>query len=143
MVRATDAILTLSTLVHNNLEDGRNVYATPVARAVTLAAYGDLFTFTADPAIAARPLAQRIAALQLGTPYVLAVLAPYPDLAFDTQELGDASRQLTNNTTILGREPSYTVVAGRVGEPPSFVRRADLPWREQVVIDGVRLDVRM
>ncbi len=32
MVRATDAILTLSTLVHNNLEDGRNVYATPVAR---------------------------------------------------------------------------------------------------------------
>jgi transmembrane protein TMEM260 (protein O-mannosyltransferase) len=141
MVRATDAILTLSTLVHNNLEDGRHVYATPVARAVTLAAYGDLFTFTADPAVDARPLSQRIAALPAGTPYVLALLAPYPDLVFDTQELADACRLLTKGTTILGHEPSYTVMAGRVGEQPSFVRRSDLPWRE--AIDDVWLDVRM
>jgi hypothetical protein len=35
------------------------------------------------------------------------------------------------------------VIAGRLGERPSFVRRSDLPWREQVTIDGVRLDVRM
>ena len=143
-VRATDAILTLSTLVHNNLEDGRNVYATPVARDVTLAAYGNLFTFTADPAVDARPLAARIGTLAPGTPYVLAVLAPYPDLVFDAQELADASRLLTGNTTTLGREPSYTVIAGRLGDRPSFVRRSDLPWREQVTIRrGVRLDVRM
>jgi hypothetical protein len=143
MVRATDAILTLSTLVHNNLEDGRNVYATPVARDVARAAYGDLFTFTADPAVDARPLAARIGTLAPGTPYVLAVLAPYPDLVFDSQELTDASRLLTGSTTTLGREPSYTVIAGRLGERPSFVRRSDLPWREQLTIDGVRLDVRM
>jgi hypothetical protein len=142
-VRAADTILTLSTLVHNNIEDGRNVYATPLARDVTLAAYGDLFTFTADPAVDTRPLAVRIGTLAPGTPYVLAVLAPYPDLPFDAQELGDASRLLTGNTTTLGHEPTYTVIAGRLGEYPSFVRRSDLPWREQVTIDGVRLDVRM
>jgi len=142
-VRAIDAILTLSTVVHNNLEDGRNVYATPVARDVTRAAYGDLFTFSVDPAVDARPLAARIGALTPGTPYVLAVLAPYPDLVFDAEELATASRLLTGNTTTLGREPSYTVIAGRLGEHPSFVRRSDMPWREQVTIDGVRLDVRM
>ena len=143
MVRATDAILTLSSLVHHNLEDGRHVYATPVARDVTLAAYGDLFTFTADPTVDARPLVDRVRGLRPGTPYVLAVLAPYPDLVFDADELGNASRLLTGNTTTLGKEPSYTVIAGRVGERPSLVRKLDVPWRERVTIDSVTLDVRM
>jgi hypothetical protein len=107
-----------------------------------MAAYGDLFTFTADPAVDARPLAARIRTLAPGTPAVLAVLSASGPV-FDAQELADASRLLTGNTTTLGREPSYTVIAGRLGERPSFVRRSDLPWREQVTIDGVRLDVRM
>ena len=93
---------------------------------LTLAAYGDLFTFTADPAVDARPLAARIGTLAPGTPYVLAVLAPYPDLVFDAQELADASRLLTGNTTTLGREPSYTVIAGRAGRAP-VVRPAIRP----------------
>jgi len=50
---------------------------------------------------------------------------------------------LTAGTAILGREPSYTLIAGRVGERPVLDRREDFPWRAQVTISGVDLDLRM
>ena len=140
---ATDLILTLPSLIHDNLTDGRAVFATPAARDLTVAAYGTLFTFTADPSVDARPLVERLGALAPDAIYVLAVLAPYPDLVFDQQELSDASRRLTGATAILRREPSYTVIAGRSGQRPLLDRRSDLPWRDQVTVGGVTLDVRM
>ena len=78
MVRATDTILTLSILVHNNIADGRNVYATPIARELALAAYGDVFAFTRRSGRRSRPLAATARELAPGTPYVLAVLRRTP-----------------------------------------------------------------
>jgi hypothetical protein len=141
--RATDTILTLPFLVRDNIADGRVVYATPIARELARAAYGDVFAFEPDPATESRPLAARLSGLPPGTLYVLAVLSPYPDLNFDQQELADATRLLTAGTAILGREASYTVIAGRVGERPVLDRREILPWRAQVTISGVDLDLRM
>jgi hypothetical protein len=143
LTRATDVVLTLPFLVRDNIADGRAVYATPIARDVARAAYGTYFAFEPDPATDSRPLAARLSGLAPGTPYVLAVLSPYPDLTFDQQELADATRFLSGGTAILGREPSYTVIAGRVGERPALDRREDLPWRAQVTIGGLALDVRM
>jgi hypothetical protein len=143
LTRATDTVLTLPFLIRNNVTNGRTVYATPIARDLITAAYGDLFAFEAASAVDVRPLAERLATLPAGTPYALAVLAPYPDLAFDQRELADATRLLTGGTAILGREPSYTLIAGRVGERPVLDRRSDLPWREQIAIDGIHLDMRM
>ena len=102
-----------------------------------------MFAFEPDPATDSRPLAVRLAGLPRGTPYVLAVLAPYSDLKFDQQELADATRLLTGGTAILGREPSYTLIAGHVGERPVFDRREELPWRASVTISGLDLDLRM
>jgi len=45
LTRATDTILTLPFLVRDNIADGRVVYATPIARKLARAAYGDLFAF--------------------------------------------------------------------------------------------------
>jgi hypothetical protein len=143
LTRATDTILTLPFLVRANIADGRAVYATPIARDLARAAYGNLFTFEPDPATDSRPLAARLSALAPRTPYVLAVLSPYGDLTFDQQELADATRFLTGGTAILGREPSYTVIAGRVGERPVLDRREELPWRAGLTIAGIHLDVRM
>jgi hypothetical protein len=143
LTRATDTILTLPFLVRGNIADGRVVYATPIARKVARAAYGDMFAFEPDPATDSRPLAARLSGLPPGTLYVLAVLSPYSDLAFDQQELADATRLLTAGTAILGREASYTLIAGRVGERPVLDRREDFPWRTQVTISGVDLDLRM
>jgi hypothetical protein len=143
LTRATDTILTLPFLVRDNIADGRTVYATPIARDMARAAFGDLFVFEPDPATDSRPLAARLSGLAPGTPYVLAVLSPYSDLIFDPRELADATRFLTAGTAILGHEPSYTVIAGRVGERPLLDRREDLPWRARVTISGLDLDLRM
>ena len=88
--RATDTILTLPFLVRDNIADGRVVYATPIARELARAAYGDVFAFEPDPTTESRPLAARLSGLTPGTLYVLAVLSPYPDLTLDQQELADA-----------------------------------------------------
>ena len=143
MLRATDAVLTLPFIVRDNLADAREVFATPAAMAVAQAAYGDLLTFDPDPAVDVRPLAARIRRLPPGALYVLAVLDPYPDLPFDADELGAASRQLTAGSTALGRELAYTVIAGIAGRNPSLDRRSDRPWRQRIRLGDVDLDVRM
>jgi hypothetical protein len=143
LTRAGDAILTLPFLVRANISAGRAVYATPMARDVARAAYGDLFAFEPDPTSDSRLLAARLAGLPPGTPYVLAVLLPYPDVALDEQDLRETTRFLTGGTAVLGREASYTVIAGRVGERPLLDRREDHPWRAGVTFPGLDLDLRM
>ena len=136
-------LLTLPFVVRDNLADGREVVATPVARDRMRAAYGDLFTFRPDERAPAAALKARLGGLSQGTPYVLSVLAPYRDLPFDETELAEAVGFLTGGTTTLGREPSYTVLAGVMGARPAVVRRSDRPFRERFRLGGLDVDLRM
>src|SRR5690606_2210380 len=114
--------------------------------ALAEAAFGSLFAFTPDDRAPAPPLSERLAAAAAGAPdliYVLAVLAPDPDLPFDQHELDLSLRQLTGGTARLGRTPPYQVLAGRLGEPPSLDRRTDRPFRTWVRIGALPLDIRM
>ncbi len=143
VVRAGGMLLTLPFVVRDNLADGREVVATPVARDRIRAAYGDLFTFSPDERAPAAALTARLGGLSRGTPYVLSVLAPYPDLPFDETELAETVGFLTGGTTTLGREPSYTVLAGVMGVRPVVVRRSDRPFRERFRLGGLDVDLRM
>jgi Protein of unknown function (DUF2723) len=143
VVRAGGTLLTLPFVVRDNLADGREVVATPLARDRMRATYGDLFTFRPDDRVASPPLAARLASLSRGTPYVLALLAPYPDLPFDQSELTDAVGFLTGGTATLAHEPSYTVLAGVVGSRPTFDRRSDRPFRQQIRLGSLDVDIRM
>ena len=71
------------------------------------------------------------------------MLAPYRDLPFDAQELADAARRLTGGAATLAEGPSYQVLAGRLGEPPTLDRRETQPFRAALLLGGVELDVRM
>ncbi len=143
IVRAGGTLLTLPFLIRNNLAAGQEVAVTPLARDRLVAAYGDLFTFSPDERVAVAPLATRLATLSPGTPYVLTLLAPYPDLPFDQPELEDAVDFLTAGTAALDRKSSYTVLAGFVGGRPAVVRRSDHPFRELVRLGEIAVDVRM
>ena len=142
-VRVGGTLLTLPYLIHDNLAAGREVVATPVARDRMVAAYGGLFEFSLDERIPVAPLQARLASLASGTPYVLAFLAPYPDLPFDRQELAQATAFLTARTATLGREPSYAVMAGLVGSRPAVLRRSDRPFRERFQLGSLTIDLRM
>jgi Protein of unknown function (DUF2723) len=143
LARVTDRVLTLPLLVQANLAAGNDVVMTPESRRLAEAAYGGLFAFAPDPRVDVRPLVARLGALPADTIYVLALLAPYRDLPFDAQELADAARRLTGGAATLAEGPSYQVLAGRLGEPPTLDRRETQPFRAAVLLDGVELDVRM
>jgi len=142
-VRAGGTLLTLPFLIHDNLAAGSEVVATPVARDRMAAAYGGLFEFSPDKRIPVVTLEARLANLASGTPYVLTLLAPSPALPFDQQELAQAAAFLTARTAALGREPSYTVMAGLVGSRPTLLRRSDQPFRERFRLGSLAIDLRM
>ena len=143
VVRAGGMLLTLPFLIHDNLAEGREVVATPLARDRIRAAYGDLFTFTTDERSIVQPLRARLAGLSPGTPYVLTLLAPYPDLPFDRPGLAEAVEFLTGGTAKLGHEPSYTLLAGIAGARPTVDRRSDRPFRQRLHLGSLDVDVRM
>ena len=143
VVRARDASLTLPFLLRDNASAGRAILMTPDSRRFAEAAYGGMLTFRRDPRVPVAPLIDRLRTLEPGTPYVIALLAPYPDLPFDDTELREATRWLTSDTAVLGRGPSYQVLAGVVGASPALDRRDPLPFRARTRIGGVALDIRM
>jgi hypothetical protein len=143
VVRAAQRVLSLPRLVRDNLDGCRRVLATPLARDLLRAAYGDIFAFTPDARAPRRPLLERLQPLPDGAVYVLGLLAPYRDLAFDGAELNAAARRLTGGTATLAPGASYQILAGIAGRAPSLSRKTDVPFRRQMTIGGQRLDVRM
>jgi hypothetical protein len=143
VVRAADRTMTLPWLIADNLAAGRAIAMTPQSRQVTEAAHGGLFAFAPDPRVDARPLASRLGVVPRGVVYVLAQLAPYRDLPYDAAEAAAVARLLTAGAATLGDGPSYQVMAGRAGFPPIIDRRTGEPFREQLVIEGISLDIRM
>jgi hypothetical protein len=143
VVRATDYVLTLPLLIRDNMAAGRTIFATPLARDLAQAAYGGLFEFVPDPRVVAPPLVRRLSSLAPGTPYVITLLAPYPDLVFDRSELADAVRFLTGGTATLPPGASYEMMAGLVGRTPVITSRSDRPYRAAFALGPLPLDVRM
>ena len=140
---AWESLPTLPFLVRANHEIGREILATPHSERLVVSAYGEVFHFTPDPRGEVAPLAGRIADLPSGSRYVLTVLASDPELGLDWDELDAAVAHLTSGTATVPRGASYSILAGTIGAAPLFQRRDDRPFREVVVLDGLRLDVRM
>ncbi len=143
IVRARDAALTLPFLLRDNASAGREIVMTPDSRRFAQAAYGDLVAFRPDPRVPRTPLVERLRLLEPGMGYVIALLAPYPDLPFDETELQAATRYLTSGTAMLTRGPSYQVLAGLLGAAPALDRRDDLPFRRRTRLNDVVVDIRM
>jgi hypothetical protein len=84
----------------------------------------------------------RVAALQPGTPYVLAVLLPDREFPLNTTSLGRAWQQLTANTA-MPRVQQYVVAAGKAGARPALIQTGDRPFRARATIDQFEVDIRM
>lgn len=140
---AADALPTLPFLVAANQEIGRDIFGSPRSAAMVTAAYGEVLRFTTPDWGAVPPLGDRLADLPPGTRYVLSVLAPDPELAFDWAEIDAVVERLTAGTARLHRDASYTVLAGTIGAPPVLQRYDDRPFRQTVSVGGLELDIRM
>jgi hypothetical protein len=136
-------MLTLPWFIEENLAHGREVALAPATARLLTTAYGDLFTVEPDPRVPHSLLADRLAALAPGTPYVLALLQAYPDIPLDTAELADAVTLLTGGQATLPTDDVYTVMLGLVGEPPVRIVHDRHPFRFKMRLGELPIDVRM
>jgi hypothetical protein len=107
------------------------------------AAYGPLFPLVQDDAVPAPSIAETAAAVLPGVPYVVTLLTPVGDEAFDAAEFERALQALTGGRAPARTAARYEVIAGVTGERPVYYRAADRPFREDFSILGDRFTVRM
>jgi hypothetical protein len=130
-------------LVESNRRTGRDVAITDGSVATVEAAYGRLFDIERDGRVQALPLSARLSHVAAGTPYVFTLLEPYPDLPVDEADLSSAVGRLTGGAAALTTRARYNVMAGRVGEPPVLLHSEDRPFRLDLRLNALRLDIRM
>src|SRR5262245_6585056 len=157
--RAADLLLYAPALVKDNHAVGRAIALTERARSAIDAAYGPLLPTMPDPRVVVSPLAERVAGLPGGTPYVLCLLKPSRDMTLDADDLAAALRVLLGTSVPLSnlrppQEPpspsvtsvpsgDYAVVAGVVGRSPDLAFGANFPFTKEVQLDGLGVQVRM
>jgi hypothetical protein len=137
----TEALLYFPFIVQSNREMGRPVALTRGARKMVKEAYGPLFEVQQDTRVPAAPLAERVARFPRGTPFVLTVLAPYPDIPLDPQDLSATLAWLTGARDVPSAR--YNVIVGRAGEKPLLVHSENRPFRLSTIVAGRRVDVRI
>jgi hypothetical protein len=144
VVRPGSRLLTLPLLIQENRRHGRDIVLTNGSRQLIQSAYGNLFSVEPDAASIPPTLAERIARLRSGTPYVLAVLKPYSEVPLATGELQAAYARLSGDAAArVPVDSVYTVVGGTVGARPDFQRSSSVPFRAVTRIAGLRVEVRM
>ena len=134
-------LLYAPALIRDNRAIGREIVATEGAAAQIASAYGPLFKLVPNRT---RPaLEDVIRRLPSGSRYVLCVLKPTREFALDEDDLKQTVERLSGGATATLDRDDYVVLAGRLGSPPAFSRRSNRPFRDQVEIDGVTIQIRM
>ncbi len=141
--RLPDVLLYAPALVADNRAIGRDVVVTQRARDTLTAAYGPLLPTMPDPRVQVRRLSDTIHDVPAGTRYVMSVLRPSPDLGLDAVELSRALQALTSGRATSLPPGGYAVIAGILGAAPDLVAAADRPFRREISLDGVGVEIRM
>jgi hypothetical protein len=141
--RMPDVLLYAPALVADNRAIGRNVALTERARASIEAAYGPLLPIIPDARVAVPRLTDAIAAAAPGTRYVLCVLRPSRDLGLDAAEVSAAISTLTGGRKTALPSGDYAAMAGLAGDAPDLIAAGDRPFRRELWLNGVRVEIRM
>ncbi len=141
--RMPDVLLSAPGLVRNNQEIGRDVVLTERARREMTRAYGPLLSIEPDPQGHVTSIADLARGLPAGTRYALCVLRPLRAFTLDVQDLGLALRTLSGGALGSMPEGDFAVVAGIVGQSPPFAVGSSDPFRRQIDLGGVPVDIRM
>jgi hypothetical protein len=137
-----DTLLSFPSLVSRNAELGRRVLLTDGSAALVRQLYGGLYELEQDPRVPAPSLAERVATLRPGTPYVLSIIEEYPEAPIDRADLAEVAKRLGLGADDVP-EGRFVIVAGRVGLPPVVRRRGWTPFRLTADLSGLALDARI
>jgi hypothetical protein len=138
----TQKLLVFPLLVSSNAQLGRSVVLTEGSADMVRELYGGLYSVERDARLAVPSLAEQVATVPRGTPYVLVVLEADPADTVDRADLAAAS-------ALLGLSPKqvpagrYAVAAGLVGEEPWVGRSRSRPFRVRRWLGGIDVDIRI
>ena len=99
-----------------------------------------------DGAVDGRPpdgFQLQVSSVRPGTPYALAILLPDREYPLDRAAVAGYWQALTGGSAPLPPLRPYTIVLGRTGEAPTFVKGEDRPYRARVQVGSFDFDVRM
>jgi hypothetical protein len=137
-----ETLLSLPFLVSRNAELGRTVLLTDGSAVMVRQLYGDLYDLERDPRVPVPTLADRVATLEPGTPYVLSIIGQYPEAPIDRADLAEAAKRLGMRAGELP-EGRFVIAAGRAGQPPDVRRGGWAPFRLTADFAGLALDARI
>jgi len=127
--------------MRDNRAIGREIVATEEAAAQIGAAYGPLIKLVATRV---RPTFEdAVRQVPAGSRYVVCVLKPTREVAFDDGDLKRAIERLSGGAISTIEGDDYIALAGRAGSPPVYSRASSRPFRDRVEIDGVAIQIRM
>jgi hypothetical protein len=132
----------LPYLVQDNGAIGRDVVLTTEAAADVLMTFGSAFPIVRDEIPAAPTLDETAGQIPEGVPYVMTLLQPLPEEAFNEDELRSALKIL-GKASFDGPSARYQVWAGLSGAASTFHQASDRPFRARVSILGDAFSVRM
>jgi hypothetical protein len=140
---ATETLLYFPFLVQDNARMGRQIVLTEGSAAMVRDLYGPLYTLQRDPRLAVPSLADRIALLPAGTPYVLAWIEPYSEAPLSPADVSSALARLGLSAGDLPKG-RYAALVGRVGQPPVARAGSDRPFRlRTTALGGRAIEVRI
>jgi hypothetical protein len=148
-VRLNEVMLHFPYLVRDNLSIGRDVVLTADAAPQVVAAYGSHFPIVRDEVPVAPSLAETVARIPRGAPYVITILTPLPGYDFDENAVTAALDELAGRPPREGdaapatrQRARYEVTAGVAGESPAVHVAAGRPFVRDLVIAGDTMQVR-
>jgi hypothetical protein len=108
-----------------------------------VATYGALFPIVPDETVPSLPLADVLASVPRGSMYVLCLLAPPREVAFDASQFDDGLNSLTGGHAPRRQAAAYQAWAGIAGEQPAWYGSSMRPFRQRVHVLDEPFDVRM
>jgi hypothetical protein len=151
--RLAKVLLHFPFFVADNQAIGRDVLLTADAAAMVVSTYGAQFPLVRDESLRPIPLADIAQSVPRGSIYVLCLLTPSREIAFDDDEFDKALAILAGgrpvprpwriNAPDASRPLNYAVWAGIAGDAPASTVSADRPFRTTVSVLDERFTVRM
>jgi hypothetical protein len=140
---ARELLPRLPRLIEDNAAIGRRIVLSEKAARAATDMHGPALLVEIDERSPCLTLADRVRRVPAGTAYVLTSLAPYSDQPVDHQDVDEAAAYLSGNHVRRLERSSYSVMAGRVGQPPDLLAASARPYRARTTLGDLPVEVRM
>ena len=135
-----DRVARFNVFVRDNAEIGRDVIVTERAAQTLMEPPPSRQLNGIEPRT--MDFSTQVTSIRPGTPYVLAILHSDREFSLNPSGWSDAWRWLAPGT-VPPTLRYYTVIAGKVGEPPALMESQDRPYRVRTTLDRHDVDIRM